>query len=150
FIGDADSVLDLVEFWNLRAAGINLFFFDLRYVARFQLLIEELEQLVRSLPPHPVLGSQRLGLWLARQINDTDGLKCLTVPLSTREVNEYTWDDRVWKGLKVTPPVMHFPNYSSVAQISEGERRPTVTLELREKPGFDEPPFNTQQLVLTV
>jgi hypothetical protein len=45
---------------------------------------------------------------------------------------------------------MHFPQYSSVAQISEGERRPTVTLELREKPGFNGPLFNNQHLVLTV
>ena len=45
---------------------------------------------------------------------------------------------------------MHFPDHSFVSQISEGEGRPTVTLELREKPGFNEPLFNRQQLVLTL
>jgi hypothetical protein len=141
FIGDAGSFSHLVDFWNIRAAGIDLFFLDLRFLARFDPLIAELERIVRALPPHPILGQQRLGLWLASDINETDDLSRFTVPFETR---------KVWKGMKVTPPVMHFPEHSFVAQISEGESHPTLTLELREKPGFNEPPFNRQQLVLTV
>jgi hypothetical protein len=149
FVGDADSFSHLIEFWNLRAARLNLLFFDLRFAARFGPLITELERLVRSVRPHPILGPQRLGLWLPRKI-DPDDLKRFTVPLSSREVNAYTWDDRIWKGLKVTPPVMHFPEYSSVAQISDGEPRPTVTFELRHTPGFNEALFNLQNLVVTL
>jgi hypothetical protein len=146
-VGKADSFSHIVDFWNIRAAGIDLFFLDLRFLTRFDALITELERVVRSLPPHPLLGPQRLGLWLAAEIDKNNDLKRFTGPFSPREVNEYTWDDRVWKGMKVTPPVMHFPEQSVVSQISEGR---TVTLELRDKPGFDEPPFGLQQLVLTV
>ena len=65
FIGDAGSFSHLVDFWNIRAAGFDLFFLDLRFLARLDPLITELERIVSSLPPHPILGPQRLGLWLA-------------------------------------------------------------------------------------
>jgi hypothetical protein len=150
FVGTANSFSHLIEFWNLRAAGLDLLFFDLRFPARFDALITQLERLVSSdTRSQPILGEQRLTLWLACKIDDND-LKRFTVPLSIREVNAYTWDERIWKGFKVTAPVMHFPEYSSVAQISDGEPHPMVTLELRHKPGFNEASFNHQHLVVTL
>jgi hypothetical protein len=149
FIGEADSFQHLVEFWNLRAADIDAFFLDPRQRNRLEKILKDLERIVGSLPPHPILGLQRLGIWLAHKNTDEE-LKRFTVPLEVREVNQYTWDDRIWKGSKIQPPLMQFGDHSSVAQISEGEPRPTVTFDVRERPGFDDPPFNSQQLVLTV
>jgi len=148
FIGQADSFSHLVEFWNLRAADIDLFFFDQRFATRLRPTVERLQRFVLSLPPHPNLGSRRLGIW--QMDTNREDLPAFEAPVIIREVNESTWDDRVWKGLKVTPPVMGFCEYTVVGQISGGEIRPTVTLQLRDKPGYDESPFRNQQLVLTL
>ncbi len=149
FVGEADSFSDLVEFWNLRAADIDLLFYDPRFKDRFKPMLEEIELSIRSLPAHPQFGVEHLQLWLKRELSD-DALKLFSVPLGIREVGESTWDGRVWKGLKVNPPIMQLTERETVAQISEGERSPTVTLQLGEKPGFNERPHNSQHLVVTL
>lgn len=149
FVGEADSFSHLVEFWNLRAADVDLLFFDPRFTTRFSPMIQELEQSIRSIPPHPKWGVEHLQLWLKSKLSESE-LKSFSVPLGIREVTETTWDDRVWKGLKVNPPVMYFSEGETVAQISEGERRPTVTVQLVERPGFNERPHNHQHLVATL
>jgi hypothetical protein len=149
FVGEADSFSHLVEFWNLRAADVDLLFFDPRFGKRFGPLVEELERSIRSLPPHPQWGAQHLQLWLKSRLTD-DELKSFTAPIGIREVKESTWDDRVWQGLKVNPTTMYFSHHDTVAQISEGERTPTVTLQLGQKPWFNDHPTRGQHLVVTL
>jgi len=149
FVGEAGSFSHLVEFWNLRAAAIDLFFFDKNSTARFGPAVEALSEFLASLPPHPNLGPRRLCLWLKTNLSDEE-LKLFPAHLSLREVSESTWDDRIWKGLKVNPPLMYLGERSSLAQISEGPRRPTVTVPIGEMPGFNERPFNSQHLVVTL
>jgi hypothetical protein len=149
FVGHADSFSHLVEFWNLRATNIDLFFLDPRFAGRLRSVVEDLDQFILSLPAHPRLGPRRLGVWQMPTIS-SDDLPHFGSPVTTREVNACTWDDRVWKGLKVNPPIMKFEEYTIVGQISGVEIRPTVTLQLGDKPGYCESPFRQQHLMLTL
>jgi hypothetical protein len=149
FVGEADSFTHLVEYWNLRAADVDLLFFDPRFRERFNPMIEELERSIRAAPPHPQWGVEHLQLWLKSKLNN-DELKRFTAPLGIREITEATWDDRIWKGAKVNPPVMYFSENETVAQVSETEQGPIVTLQLTTKPGFAERPHNRQHLVATL
>jgi len=149
FVGEADSFAHLVEFWNLRAADVDLFFFDPRFRERFNPIIEELEHSINSVSPDPKWGVKHLQLWLKSKLTD-DELKRFTAPLRTREATETTWDDRIWKGLKVNPPAMYFSEKKIMAQISEADRGPIVTLQLADKPGFTERPYSGQHLVATL
>jgi hypothetical protein len=149
FVGRVDSFTNLVEFWNLRAANVDLFFFDPRFADRLSPPIEEQADFVRSLSPRPQRRPHQLGVWIAEKVDEKE-LKRFNAPLLLREVDEHTWDDRVWKGLKVNPPMMQLSEHDTVAQISEGERRPTVTVQVGDKPGFNERPFNHQRLVFTL
>jgi hypothetical protein len=142
FVGEADSFSHLVEFWNLRAAGVDLFFFDPRLNSRFGLMIEELNRAFQSLPPQFQWGQDTLELWLKCEL-PKDVQKQFTVPLSARKVDD-NWDDGI------NPPSMYLSEHSVVAQISEGEHRPTVTLQIGEVPGFNIRTFNHQLLVVTL
>jgi hypothetical protein len=149
FVGEVDSFSHLVEFWNLRAANVDLFFYDPRFRSRFCPMLEELEQSICSSPPHPKWGVEHLQLWLKTKLDDTE-LKSFKAPLGIREVTETTWDDRIWKGLKVDPPIMCFSENETVAQISDGDSGPIVTLQLPDKPGFNERPHRGQHLIATL
>jgi hypothetical protein len=149
YVAEADSFAHLVEFWNLRAAGVNLLFFDPRFIERLDPVIEVFEQSVRTEPPHPKWGVKHLQLWLKSELHDAEH-KRFKVPLLIREVTETTWDDRNWKGLKVNPPVMYFSENETVAQVSEAEQGPIVTLQFTGKPGYNEHPYSAQNLVATL
>lgn len=149
FVGEADSFSHLVEFWNLRAGDVDLLFFDPRFRARFGPMIKAIEQAIRSAPPHPQWGVEHLQLWLKTKLGEEE-LSRFNAPLGIREVTETTWDDRIWKGLKVNPPTMYFSEKETVAQISEAERGPIATLQLMGKPGFSDHPHGGQHFVATV
>lgn len=149
FVGEVDSFSHLVEFWNLRAADIELLFFDPRFRERFDPMVEELKQSVRSRPPNREWGTAHLQLWLKKKLNDEE-LKRFNSPLDICEAIDATCTDRIWRSLRVNPPVMYLSEGETIAQMSEGVREPIVTLQLGNKPGFNERPYNHQHLVVTL
>jgi len=53
YVGDADNFDDLVNFWNIRAAGAGIVFYDPRHAARLTPLLDSHRRWLASVPARP-------------------------------------------------------------------------------------------------
>jgi hypothetical protein len=148
FIGDSSDFDDLVAFWNLRAADIELLFYDPTYEGRLTPLVTAF---LAKLQERPRSKEQRLGhiaLWSKpnRNIEDVSFLETLPSAETRRRMT----DPGVWNGLNVQPPLMGFAEHSVLGSISHEREIPTVTLQLPPKPFFADADYHSQQVVVTI
>jgi len=114
YVGEADNVDDLINFWNLRAADIEMLFFDPRYAERLKGLAAQWATIVRQAPARPH-GPQGLALWhrIEQPIDDAcqhfggGGLRLCNV------------DRPIWNGGNVRAPIMCFGEGTALASIDQ-------------------------------
>ena len=146
YYGDSHDFDDLVTYWNLRAADIELYFYDPAHKARLDPLKDTwLSELRKrngdSDRRHP--WERRIAIWAKNRdiqiepdLLESDTVKCAA-------------DGHIWSGLNVIPPIMHFREKSVLAAVGDTEP-PTVTFQLPEKPFLDDPDFMHQHVVVSV
>lgn len=145
YVGEADNFDDLVNFWNLRAADIPLQFFDPRHMDRLGAKTAYWTATVRQTPPGPV-GPQGLALWhrSERAIDDArlhfgdGGLTLCRV------------DASIWNGGNVRAPIMYFRAATALASVDEGDKTPTVSFALTDKPFVEDRTAHLQHYVLSI
>jgi hypothetical protein len=144
FVGDATSAEDLIDYWNLRAAGQAFIFYDPRHESRMrafgQHFIHALEERVARL--HPDAWERRLTV-ISR---DQQGLP---ESLSTElQLLRGSLDPVIWNGLNVKPPSVATLSETSVGTVSVEGERPTLTFQTDDSKLFDADPFERQRYVL--
>ena len=146
FVGDASNLEDLVVFWNLRAADIQLQFFDPRHAERYALLRPKYEQ--RTLARLARLDEHRRNLTIWSHIEPIEeALKCF----EGRRLTACHVDPRFfWNGGTVQPPIMILGDASSLGVFSETSGRPRVSFALRDKPFCEDHWFFRQHLIASV
>lgn len=135
YVGKAQDFSDLVYFWNLRAAGIRLVFYDPAHDSRIGDLKNAWARRLLQQPPDRKGWKDRIAVWSQRDepgidVNQLEGKALLCK--AARDV---------WNGFNVKPPLMRFPEKSVLASVSFGTTRPSVSFQLPPKPFYDEPEF---------
>ena len=131
YVGRADDFIDVMTFWNLRAAGIELVFVDLQYRARFDPMIEEHRRWLATLRPQPWREVGDITLWGQNRLEGQD----LSF-LGTRTIR-HNVDVANWNGLNIKTSMAHWPEQSVLGSVDESGATPSVTFPLPDKPTYD-------------
>src|SRR2546425_573431 len=146
YYGRSGNFGDLVGFWNLRASGIEVFFYDPAYRARFIEMIEAYLAALRARPKDPIGWGDLIAIWKkSHDPQDIEpdikgfGQNLLLCSLSTN----------AWDGGNIRPSLMGFEE-KSVLGTSSDNGRISATFELPTKPFFDDATLHSQQVVVSV
>lgn len=143
YYGDALAFADLVNFWNLRACDIDLFFVDPKYPERLRPLIESFATILRQRPqndPSP----NNISVW-AKNLDPSRDLRIFGPGLSL-----CTFSDGSLNGLNLNPPVMTFPAKPVLGAAAENSLGTSVTFLLPQKPFYSDFELHTQMVVVSV
>lgn len=148
YYGDANDFEDVINFWNLRASDIDLFFYDPRYAQRLDDLKDNYTKALLARPSR-FGDSKWVSVWgkTHEAIKDipafgTTGMRCA--------VHARDGDGGIWNGLNVKPPVMHFDSQSCLATVSDHQGQPTISFELPGKPWSQDARLTHQHAIATV
>jgi hypothetical protein len=143
YVGDATDFADIVHFWNLRAATLDIIFLDPNFSGRLDELKHEFMKALADRPRDRFALRDGIGIWSrpGRAIDAT----LFQTPITRIEVN-----DGLWNGLNLTPPGMYMNQLSTLCTSSEYGGVPSLSFELREKPFYDEIDVHTQTFVASV
>lgn len=140
YIGNHKDFEDLISYWNLKAAGLEIFFYDPSLSERFEQLRKKYTEKINSIPQHP-LSKKKISLWhkATDSSNHTE---------FGDELNYYIDDENIWNGLNVRPIQMYFLEKDTLAITHEKDGRTSFTLQLPEK--FVEPIPDFQRMVISL
>lgn len=145
FVGDVNSLDDLVCYWNLRAADIPLWFIDPAHLSRYATIIPLWEQYMREAVSHRQEFDRHVAVWSRRENIDE-----VRKPFGALDLWTYPVSMHSWNGRNVRPPLMHFDEVSTLGVVGiEGERL-KVSFSLIEKPFCGDFWFHTQHLVASI
>jgi hypothetical protein len=144
YYGGCGDFTDLVNFWNIRASGIDVLFFDPALGARLALINNQHIAKLRARPAHPSGSVDRIAFWTATRDIEVD-LAQFGPAFSVRN----GLSPESWNGLNIRPLAVGFKEQSVLGMVTE-EERTSVTFELPEKPFSDEPEFLGQKVFVCV
>lgn len=145
FVGDAAKLDDLVRFWNIRAADIQLHFVDPAHLPRYVAIMPELGRRLRAHLSRLDEHRRKVAVWSHADKVD-DALKLFEgESVSACAIA----DDSHWvRALR--PPMMIFGEASSLGVFGTENGKIKVSFSLSDKPFSNNSWFYTQQLVASV
>jgi hypothetical protein len=144
-LGNATDFDDLVLFWNLRAAGAEVWFYDQAQPNRLRHCADAFLASARKRLSGP---QSRFNLWSRSEQWDSD--------LNINELNQYHCrgdDSSVWNGLNAIPikPRFSFWNRDVVPSYSENRDGGVASFALPDQPfDFEDPSALGQRFITTV
>jgi hypothetical protein len=146
YVGSAADLEDLVCFWNLRAADIQLQFFDRDHAPRYAAIRQEYEQRTLARVAPLAEHHRSLAVW-SRSDKIEDDLKLFEgQPLTAcRCAGPFFWN-----GGSVRPPMMIMGQASALGVLGTENGKPKVSFVLGDKPFADDVWFATQHLVASL
>lgn len=129
-VGDVSNIDDLINFWNFRAAGANLLFYDPNHHDRLALLIGNHASAVRASSE----AGGRFYVWSRNRDEPIDKLNLTELRISRCGI------DLLWNGLKLKPVKAYFnrDHHDVLSNFSESNRVKTATFSLPELPFYKE------------
>jgi len=144
YVGEANDFTDIVNFWNLRAASVNVLFFDPKHEARLGGMAGIYVKLLSERPRENRRFEADFGVW-SKQGREVD-IRAFHAESAMRvEIGE-----GIWNGRNLKPPLMYIEDEKVLGLRSENEGIPSLTFELRGKPFYDDYGFHTQKYVASV
>jgi hypothetical protein len=144
YYGDCHDFADLVNFWNLRASGIGVLFYDPAQDARIQEMTDQYLAVLRERPKDPSGWRDWVAIWSKSNDSEIDLTR-----FGTGSVLRCGISSAVWNGLNIRPPLMGFDHKWVLGSVSENGRM-SVTFELPSKPFFDDVAFHMQKVIVSV
>ena len=130
FVGDPTSFSDLVAFWNLRAAGVEVLFFPQRGDDRLMVATRDWAAKVKGVLLTSQPGFTGLpALWCTRETDCK-----LYEQIFQGGCALHRLSDASWNGLNIKPPRVHFEEQSVLGTVDEGDGRIAVSFPLPSKP----------------
>ncbi len=145
FIGRVSDFSDLVSFWNLRASGIQLVFYDRSFDKRLRAFVERFLAEIDGRPQQPKGFHDWIGAYYRNSEKEVRTSLDFFKPkkaFSLNRVSEHTWN-----GLNVKPPLFHCEAQTSRGIFEEKYDRPTLSFSLPEKP-FESAEGDTSQTLV--
>lgn len=149
YVGDAQDFDDLVNFWNLRAANIELLFYDSKHAAREDVMKDSFIQNLSKSKGHYSFKRimNRMAIW-----SKTDDSKVDITPFGKpfgRNVVSRSVISSTWNGLNVKPMPMHFVEQTILGFLSDESTMPQVSFQLPQKPFLDTIQFHSQNVIIS-
>lgn len=145
YLGSAANVDDLVTFWNLRACGIQMAWYDLQHPERFDLVKAGYEERLRtSLAGHDDFRNKP-AIWCLDADRENAVAMLGDGPWTVCGVSEATWN-----GHSVSPERMHFGTESALAVLGGHSQLPNLSFALKDKPFASDPWFYQQHLMASI
>ncbi len=141
YVGSVSNFLDLVNFWNLRACGVQLIFYDPEHADRFPTFLEHWKSAVGLLQRGP---DRPCAFW-HRSDNDIGR----PIPIEGKVI-DCRVDDGLWNGLNIQPAAMFFGQASALGSVSRQYERTTLSFAIPPRPFFDEPRARHQEYMLAI
>jgi hypothetical protein len=145
FVGDVNSVDDLVCHWNLRAADIPLWFVDPNHLSRYANIIPAWEKSMREMVASWHEWDRHVAVW-SRRADIDEACK----PFGEMHVMRCLVSEGLWNGHNVRAPMMHLGQASVLGVMSHESGKPKISFSLSDKPFSGESWFHTQHLVASV
>lgn len=142
YIGDATQFDDIVEFWNLRAAGISLQFYDSAHAIRFRRLKEQWLERAPIKPNRPE--TQRIAIWSRRDLPENDFSSICENPIIFRI------SDEIWNGKNIQVPNFYFADHQILAAVDNTRESPTISFAIPESPVRLAANFSTQKYIISL
>jgi len=143
YVGDAGDFVDIVNFWNLRAASLKVLFFDPKHEARLGEMAHAYVKALRNRPRDTKFEAE-FGVWFK------EGREVDLKAFKAESVMRVEIHEGLWNGRNLKPPLMYIKDERVLGSRSEYEGVPSLTFELREKPFYDEYELHTQNYVASV
>lgn len=144
YFGKVDNFNDLVNFWNLRACGIELIYYDPAFKDRLSKLKEDYTNILRSRPPTTYEPTPSVGIWLQESNQHIFDPKEFDGPITICRLGTGSWN-----GLNIKTPTWHFKAQTVLGVLSENNSK-SLAFQLPTKPTCTDTPETNQCLVATV
>lgn len=144
YVGDGSNVVDLANFWNIRATGPSLVFFDTRHPERCTPLRDAYQARLRADLAALDERRRRIAIWSRREIQD--GI----IGTFGEDVLLSSTDDAIWNGFNIRPTVVHFGEETALGMLIDGKGPPRVSFALRQTPFSQDSWFRNQHLVASI
>ncbi|HUY15846.1 MAG TPA: hypothetical protein VMX16_19785 [Terriglobia bacterium] len=146
YVGDAADFTDIVNFWNLRAANVDLAFYDPAYHERLSKLIQTYPQMVAM---HQKV-EKRSGAFAIISRATHEDPEGLSLSPDTKKYS-YIADVDFMLSLASRAPIMSYGRaQSSLASVDDRGSRSLVSIQLPEKPFYDDSHFDIHRMVVSV
>ena len=144
YVGDAGNIEDLVNFWNLRAAGLSLSFHDPAHKQRYELLDAAYENALRADLASGDEFERTPAIWARRAIMD-DARK----GMGDGKFLLCSVDEHLWNGMNLRPCAAVLGQESALGVVG-GQDAPRISFALSNKPVSSDPWFYSQHLVASI
>ena len=145
YVGEADDYEDVVNFWNIRAADVELIFYDPRYQERLARFTDSFVESFRKRPSKGMTFEPQMTVW-SKQGRDVDLTPFKLDQIQLRLVSTTTWD-----GFNFKPTRFHLGREKSAfGSLTENGSEKELSLHLPEKPFFDEDQLHEQKAVASI
>src|SRR6185436_4157617 len=144
YVGSASDATDLIDFWNLRAAGLRLIFVDPEYRQRTSAWINGLLRHVESLPSDVWGETGRVDIW-SRQNPD----RAPEWDFGERRTLHRVSAD-VWNGLNLQPATPYWTDETVLVTQDDSHGRSTLTFALPKFPHGNPDTLSRQMFVASM
>jgi ribosomal protein S27E len=143
YVGQCGDFDDIVNFWNLRAADIELIFYDPIHSMRLDSLKASHLAAIEKLPPDPSGWGNRPAVWS----KNVDGLN--TANFGWNCIASRVRTD-TWNAANGIPSLVYFDEHSVLASMDESRSGPpSISFQLPKKPFFTESVLSQQRVVVS-
>lgn len=143
YYGSSQDFVDLMNFWNLRACDIDLYFYDPACDQRLRPLVDAFSAALRSRPKRQAW-SHEITIWQ----KDRDLTHDFSIFGGGLSIS--TFDPVIFNGLNLNPPAKAFPSKSVLGATQETGLGTSVTFQLPEKPFYSDIELHSQHVVVSV
>ena len=145
FVGDAANLDDLVRFWNIRAAHIQLHFLDPAHLPRYAAIMPDLLGRLRADLSHLDEHRSKVAVW-----SRADKMEAALTLFAGESVSACAVpDDDYWVQV-LRPPMMIFGEASSLGVFGTENGKTKASFSLSDKPFSGNRWFYTEHLVASV
>jgi hypothetical protein len=145
YVGSTSDLTDLINFWNLRAANIDLVFYDPAFETRLEPVVNDHKEWLQTRPKRNPEWPFHSSLWTKTR-DPLPNFATFGEGFAISVIDEHLWDPNVvWK-----PPVMSFDEQSILGTVTQQFGQPTVTFQLPPKPCFTDFELHEQKLVAAI
>ena len=144
YVGRASNFTDLLTFWNMRAADIELVFYDPSHADRLGPLKDAFISHLEERPTGPLESDDRVGIWSKSPDAITEEQNWGTRPIFC-SVNANTW-----RNPRFRPPQMQYDPQWAFSSVSTDRMPPELTFQLPKKLFYETHWLPAQKFVASV
>jgi len=144
YFGDATRFDDLLHYWNLRSANIELLFYDPAFGDRLDALKSKYLTALQQRPRRHDPPEAHATVW-----NDRKNKK-MDLAGFGKGITKNTVDLAIWNGFNVKVPIVCFDDKAVLATVGTSSGKTNVSFSLPEKPCFKDSRHISQHLMASI